>query len=127
MSINKHGRGRVKSSQSKRTKFRISIQEDDTADGTTIMTGSDTVGITVAYPTGGSTISYPWSSSNAGSLGLNANKELIVSSEPISFPFAAFGDSFEIESIVNIDDPASATAIVMVGDGEAWELMGIVR
>jgi hypothetical protein len=117
-------------------KFGISIQEDDTADDSTIMIGSDIVSITAIYQNVGTCATSRNAVSNYGGIiSTSVNGLLLVSSEPATFPltalpseaipFAAFKNGFAIESIatLNIDNPSSSMAIVRVASGEAWELV----
>jgi len=110
--------GCIKASRTERTKFKISIQGDDTADSKTIMIGTDTVGITVPQ-----TKKSSCGTSNSGSIGINSNGELVISNTLLTFSFSSFKSGFEIESIATLDDSGSSTAIVQVTDGEEWELV----
>jgi len=127
------GKGRVEASQNRYSKFRISIQNDD--DNTKVMIGSDVITITVAPKAGGSTNAdgsggpctcndcICQCSNSTVSVGTNERGDLVASSSPAIFKFRDFKNGFGIESIVTQDDSASATAIVKVDDGEAWELV----
>jgi hypothetical protein len=126
------GKGNIEASRNHYTKFRISITGDNTATDSTIMIGSDTVEIAVAFQDDGSTTttscpcncdSCTCNGSNPGSVGKSGNGELVVSSSPITFRFDAFRYGFAIESIAHRNASASSMAIVQVADGEAWELV----
>jgi hypothetical protein len=126
------GKGHIEASRDHYTKFRISITGNKSATNSTIMIGSDTVEIAVAFQDDGSTTTTPCScirgssicnGSNPSSVGKNKSGELVVSSSPITFQFGVFRNRFAIESIAYQYASASSMAIVQVADGEAWELV----
>jgi len=125
------GSGNVEASRTKCTKFLISIKGD--YDAKKIMIGTDDILITVAFKAAGSACTCTTCSSCTCSpcmcmgassfLAANNNGKLVLGSSPTTFKFSDFKNGFEIESIANRDDSPSATAIVKVDDGEAWELV----